>query len=181
MHVEALTLFPRATLQPWLVVSPPSSRSAASAARPRVRLMRRLPWWASMTAIRPCHFASALSWAITAAPHRGNRPATRSESLFPSSHYSVFSVQSLFFLFFNYSSPLMLRSDWANLVPIGFLLKSNFRADYPHCVKMGWSSVHNRPHYSLIWQVAVATMSKRRHRPAYCVMSHHCDTQQQHK
>lgn len=87
MHVEALTLFPCAPLQPSLVVSP-SSRSAASAARPRVRLMRRLPWWASMTAIRPCHFASALSWAITAALLRANRPATRSEFLFPSPYYS---------------------------------------------------------------------------------------------
>lgn len=78
-----------------------SSRSAVSEARPRVRPMKRLRWWASMTATRPCHSASVHSWEITAAPLRANRPAARSEFIFPiivSSPSSTLSVKDAWHL-----------------------------------------------------------------------------------
>lgn len=58
------------------------SPSAAWVARPRVRQMKRLLWWALTTAIQPCLSALVRSSEIIAVLHRANRPAARSEFIF---------------------------------------------------------------------------------------------------
>lgn len=78
------------------------SRGAVWAARLRVRQMRRLPWWASTIATRPCRFALVHSSEITAAPRRASKPAARSE-------FILLSALCFFFFFFLYQYWYFLR------------------------------------------------------------------------
>ena len=79
------------------------SRGAVWAARPRVRQMRRLPWWVSTIATRPCRFALVRSSEITAAPRRASKPAARSEFILLSALWGFFFLYQ--YRYFLWSAP----------------------------------------------------------------------------